>query len=105
MPLIEKNLWKTRDGRFIPMDQLEEDHLKRNFLTVTKREYDIFVQANELFRKLNTLQLLKSKLRQAADKRNIELVYPDQIENTVKYGIYFEAERKVNNMKAEKLLV
>ena len=106
MSKVNTNIWLTRDGREIPIDKMEPSHLQSAFLSLNEREYDIFTEINDLYKKLNSITLLKSKLRRSADKRAIKLIYPDQkYPHAKKWGIYFEAERKTNAMRPEKAIL
>jgi len=89
-----ENSWTTRDGKVIPLDQMEQGHLVNAFLNLCLREFQNFEKANEFFDKINTLQEWKDRLIEEASRRGINLVYPDQKFPSKRFKHYFEAERK-----------
>lgn len=79
--------WKTKDGRVIDMMQMDADHMQNAFHHTTLRE----LQYNN---KLTTLVEIKEQLLEAAKKRGIKLLYPDERFPSSRYGNYFANDRK-----------
>lgn len=101
MPEIEKDIWITKDGRHIPINEMEATHLASAFLHCCTREFSVFSKINILYSKLNTMTVLKEKLIKAAELKGIKLQYPDEKFPSNQWGNYFEAERKVKTMQPE----
>jgi len=98
-----EKIWRTADGRRIPVSKMNEGHLMTAFTSIADREYRKFQEVKPLLATIDKLQEVKEMLLEEMEKRGIVPIYPDQkfASNPyhADYGNYFEAERKVKAME------
>ena len=99
--------WRTGDGRSIPLEDMEDDHLMKAFLSIKKRELMKFNKLMAVDAEYQLLVAVGVAVRQEAERRNIRVSYPDEVEQQLseekplpnKYGGYFLNERKTFKVK------
>lgn len=102
MANIENNIWES-DGKQTPVGEMSNEQLQQAFLLTCLREFKNFTKANEFLKTIDTMQALKSMLQREAERRDVNLLYPDQTV-TSKMSHYFSEERRIKEGKFKAVL-
>lgn len=80
-------VWLDKEGTKLPMIDMDAEHLKSAFNHACMKEF-IYHQRTGFFSDL------RDQLEEVAEKRGIELIYPDENHPSPKWKGYFNALRK-----------
>jgi hypothetical protein len=91
-----ENIWIDVNGNKIPVQNLDDSYLVNAFTQLCERDYALFKKLQPLLDKSNRYADLKEMLLIEAKKRNLAVVYPDQVNPnpSPKAKEYFDSERK-----------